>query len=162
MSLRFVCVVVVALVAVLFARPAGSASATSRCYIGHSHGGWDVHRVYPIPHGCIWLVHPNTGYFSIGPEFRIRFHGLDDAPALPRDPMGDAAAVCGFSRFFVSWPYFLVTAHRVAWGDGTGCHDLEDSAQVIWAGHFEWRPRAPSRDAHWEPILDISSPPLRR
>jgi hypothetical protein len=101
------------------------------CYFGRSHPVWDVHRVYPIPHGCVWLVAPETGFFSIGPEFRLRVHGRDDAPALPRAPIGEAAAVCGFSGYFVSWPYFVVTANRVAWGDGTGCHDLGGTSEIF-------------------------------
>jgi hypothetical protein len=118
--------------------------------------------VYPIPHGCVWLYRPDGGYASIGPQLRLRLNGHDDTPALPRDPIGDAEAVCGFSRFFVSWPYFFVSAHRVAWGDGTGCHDLDGTSEVIWAGHFERRRRAGFRATHWEPVVDVSSPPLRR
>jgi hypothetical protein len=88
--------------------------------------------------------------------------GHDDTPSLPRNPIGEAAAVCGFARFFISWPDFLVTARRVAWGDGAGCRSLVGSSEVIWIGHFEWRPKKAFRAAHWEPVLDASSPPLRR
>jgi len=50
--------------------------------------------------------------------------------AFPRDPIGEADAVRGFSAFVVSWPYFIVTASRVTRGDGTGCHELAGTAAV--------------------------------
>jgi hypothetical protein len=132
------------------------------CYLGHTFAVWDVHRVYGTPHGCVWLYRPDGGHHSIGPQFRTRLHGQNDSTALPRDPIGAAAAVCGFSGFLVSWPYFVVTARRVAWGDGQGCHDLGGTAAVTWSGHFVMHPREGRRPARWVPVVDSSSPPLRR
>jgi hypothetical protein len=89
-------------------------------------------------------------------------HGVDDGAALTRDPIGEAEAVCGFSGFFVTWPHFVVTANRVAWGDGTGCHRLDGDRAVTWSGHFVFRAHDGRRPARWEPVVDASSPPLRR
>jgi hypothetical protein len=121
-----------------------------------------IFHVYLIPHGCTWLVKPRIGHVSIGPQFRTRIHGTDDGAALVRDPMGEAAGVCGFSTLFVTWPRFVVTAQRVAWGDGTGCHDLPDGRAVTWEGRYVWRAREGRRPARWEPVLTRSSPPLSR
>ena len=155
------------LILALLALAALSASASADahrpgCYFGRTFPVWDIHRVYPAPHGCVWLYRPTGGYVSIGPQFRFRVHGNEDTPALPRDPIGEAYAACGSSGFFVSWPYFVVTARRVAWGDGTGCHTLAETSALIWSGHFVYRPREGGRPAHWEPVLEASSPPLRR
>ncbi len=76
--------------------------------------------------------------------------------------MGEAVWVFGFSTFKVSWPRFVVTARRVAWGDGIGCHDLLTGRAVMWEGRFVWRPREGRRPARWEPVLIRSSPPLLR
>ena len=157
--------IAVVLAVLALAGVSGAAPADAHrpdCYLGRTFGVWDVHRVYGTPHGCVWLYRPDSGHHSIGPQLRTRLHGQDDSEALPRDPIGDAAAVCGFSGFFVSWPYFVVTARRVAWGDGTGCHRLGSTAAVIWSGHFVLRPREGRRPARWLPVLDASSPPLSR
>lgn len=149
--------------------PAGSSLATPTaaaapgCSIGHPSDPLSTHRVHVIPGGgCVWLQHPDTGFYSIGPAFQFRMKGHQDSSALPRDPIGDAQAVCRFSRFFLSWPTFVVTAKRVDWEDGTGCHDLAGGAAVIWWGHFVLRPRQGLRPAHWEAVVDATSPPLRR
>jgi hypothetical protein len=43
----------IAMAALTLAGRVGVASAhRPGCYIGHSYRQWDVHRVYPIPHGC--------------------------------------------------------------------------------------------------------------
>jgi hypothetical protein len=150
---------------------AGIASATSitpgvahapGCWSGNSSPVGSVSHVYLIPHGCTWLGKPRIGHVSIGPQFRTRIHGTDDGAALVRDPIGEALGVCGFSTFFVLWPRFVVTARRVAWGDGTGCHDLSEGRAVSWEGRFVWRSRDGPRPARWEPVLTRSSPPLRR
>src|SRR6476646_6994182 len=88
------------------------------CYVGHSFPAGDVHRVYAIPRGCTWILHPDGHYWSIGPEIHTRINGGSDGAALPRDPLGDAAAVCGFTSFVISWPRFVVTSRRVFWGHG--------------------------------------------
>jgi len=135
-----------------------SASADAHrpgCYLGRTFPVWDIHRVYAAPHGCVWLYRPTGGHVSIGPQFRFRVHGNEDGEALPRDPIGEAYGACGFSGFFVSWPYFVVTARRVAWGDGTGCHTLGATSALIWAGHFVYRPREaadqPAGHPSWTP-----------
>lgn len=132
------------------------------CFAGSTFPLGSAYRVYRIPHGCTWLYRPRLGRFSIGPQINTRIHGTNDAAALARDPIGDAAAVCGLSSFVVTWPRFVVTARRVAWGDGTGCHDLPKGRAVTWAGRFVWRPREGRRPARWEAVLTRSSPPLRR
>ena len=132
------------------------------CFAGSSFPRGSVRRVYPIPRGCTWLYRPDGGYFSIGPQIHTRIGGEDDGAALPRDPIGEAEAVCGMSTFVVSWPTFVVTARRVAWGDGTGCHALPAGRAVTWIGRFVWRPREGRRPARWDPVLVRSSTPLRR
>ncbi len=121
-----------------------------------------IYHVYLILHGCMWLLKPRLGHQDIGPQFRTRIHGTDDGVALERNPMGEAVGVCGFSTFKVSWPRFVVTALSVAWGGGTGCHDIPVGEGVAWEGRFVWRPREGRRAARWEPVLTRSSPPLRR
>jgi hypothetical protein len=153
----------VALFAVLALSASGHAAAGQSCSIGHANNPWDPHRVHAIPGGgCVWLYRPDTGFYSIGPAFGFRLKGHQDSGALLRAPIGDAEAVCGFNGFFVAWPTFVVTATRVAWGDGTGCHALPAGQAIIWAGHFVLRPRAGARPGHWEPVADATSPPLRR
>lgn len=120
------CVAVVALVAGA-AAVAGRAADPGRpgCSVGHTYPAGDAHRVYAIPHGCTWILRPDGHYWSIGPEIHTRINGVSDGAALPRDPLGDAAAVCGFSGFVVSWPRFVVTSRRVFWGNGAiGCETL--------------------------------------
>jgi hypothetical protein len=126
------------------------------CWSGTSFAEASIFRVYLIPHGCTWLLKPRLGSQDIGPQVRTRFHGTDDGVALERDPMGEAIGVCGYSTFKVSWPGFVVTARRVAWGDGTGCHDLPTGQAVTWEGRFVWRPRDGRRPARWEPVLVAS------
>ena len=154
-------VVVAALVAAALSVSSASAREQRGCSTGHSAEP-DAHRVYAIPGGCVRLYRRDGGYYSIGPQLRTRVNGHDDGEALPRDPIGEAEAACGFSRFLVWFPYFVVTATRVAWGDGTGCHDLAGTAEVIWSGHFVMRGREGRRPARWQPVVDFSSPPLRR
>jgi hypothetical protein len=132
------------------------------CYFGRTHAAWDVHRVYGSPHGCVWIHRPAGAAASIGPQIRTRLHGTEDSEPLARDPIGDATAVCGFNGFFVSWPYFVVTAKRVAWGAGRGCQTLGGTAAVVWSGHFVFRQREGRRPARWVPVVDATSPPLRR
>jgi hypothetical protein len=153
----------VALLAVFALTHSSRAMSARGCSIGHSNDAWNPHRVHTIPGGgCVWLHHPDTGFYSIGPGFSFRVKGHEDSGVLLRGPIGDAEAVCGFSGLFVAWPTFIVTATRVAWGDGTGCHTLPAGQAIIWAGHFVLHPRAGLRAAHWEPALDATSPPLRR
>jgi hypothetical protein len=151
---------VVALAAAASGTP--SVAHAPGCWSGRSSPVGSVSHVYLIPHGCTWLGKPRIGHVSIGPQFRTRIHGTDDGAALVRDPMGEAYGVCGFGTFLVTWPRFVVTARRIAWGDGTGCHDLPEGRAVTWEGRFVWRPREGRRPARWEPVLTRSSPPLRR
>jgi hypothetical protein len=133
------------------------------CYVGHTYPGGDVHRVYAIPHGCTWILRPDGHYWSIGPEIRTRINGVSDGAALPREPLGDAAATCGFSTFVVSWPRFFVTSRRVFWGHGAAvCETLPNGQAVRWEGRYVWRPRSGLRQARWEPVLVRSSTPLTR
>ena len=140
----------------------GASSANSGCFSGASYALGDTHHVYTIPQGCTWIYRPDGNFFSIGPEIHTRLNGISDGAALPRDPLGDAAAACGFSTFVVTWPRFVVTARRVFWGNGaTRCVTLPDNRSVRWEGRFVWRPRNGLRPSRWEPVLLRSSPPLR-
>jgi hypothetical protein len=140
----------------------GAQAAGRGCSSGNTYARGDAHRVYAIPHGCTWLYRPDGHFFSIGPEVHTRINGATDGEALPRDPIGDAAAVCGFTTFVVSWPRFVVSARRVFWGQGaTACETLSANRSVRWEGRFVWRPRNALRPARWEPVLLLSSPPLR-
>jgi hypothetical protein len=133
------------------------------CYVGHTYPAGDAHRVYAIPRGCTWILRPDGHYWSIGPEIHTRINGVSDGAALPRDPLGDAAAACGYSSFVVSWPRFFVTSRRVFWGNGaTGCEMLPNGQAVRWEGRYVWRPRSGLRQARWEPVLVRSSAPLMR
>ena len=131
----------VALSAITAAALAAAAPARGAgCYSGRTFAAGDPHHVYAIPGGCTWLLKPDLGFFSIGPEFRTRIRGTDDGAALARDPLGEAAAACGFSTFVVRWPAFVVTARRVAWGDGTGCHDAPEPASSDVVGPVRLAP----------------------
>jgi len=141
----------------------GAHAASPGCFAGNTYPPGDAHRVYAIPHGCTWIYRPDGHFFSIGPQVNTRINGTTDGAALPRDPIGDAAAVCGFSTFVLSWPRFVVSARRVFWGHGaTVCETLPANRSVRWEGRFVWRPRNGLRAARWEPVLLRSSPPLRR
>jgi hypothetical protein len=152
----------VALSAIAAALQTAAPARGAGCYSGKTFPIGDPHHVYAIPGGCTWLLKPDTGYFSIGPQFRTRIDGTDDGAALARSPLGEAAAACGMSTFVVRWPTFVVTARRVAWGDGTGCHVLPGREAVTWWGRFVWHPREDRRPARWEAVLERSSPPLAR
>ena len=111
----------------------GAHGASPGCFSGTTYAHGDAHHVYPIPFGCTWIYRPDGHFFSIGPEIHTRLHGISDGAALPRDPLGDAAAACGFSTFVVTWPRFVVTARRVFWGGGaTHCETLPAGKSVRW------------------------------
>jgi hypothetical protein len=140
----------------------GAHAAGPGCFVGNTYPRGDAHRVYAVPHGCTWIYRPDGHSFSIGPEIHTRINGTTDGEALPRNPIGDAAAVCGFSSFVVSWPRFVVSARRVFWGQGAAvCETLPANRSVRWEGRFVWRPRQGLRPARWQPMLLRSSPPLR-
>jgi hypothetical protein len=158
------CAAVVALAAAATAL-AGRASGPGEpgCYVGHAYPAGDVHHVYAIPRGCTWILRPDGHYWSIGPQIHTRIDGVSDGAALPRYPLGDAAAACGFSSFVVSWPRFVVRSRRVFWGNGAaGCATLPHGQTVRWSGRYVWRTRTGLRPARWEPVLLDSSTPLRR
>jgi hypothetical protein len=157
-------ILVLGIAAALVLAGAGSAAGRGRgCFAGHTYPFGDPHRVYAVPLGCVWLLRPDGSYYSIGPEIHARTNGTTDGVALPRDPIGEAVAVCGFSTFTVAWPRFVVTARRVFWGDGAAaCVTLPVGDAVRWDGRFVWRPRSGPRAARWEAVLVRSSPPLQR
>jgi hypothetical protein len=81
---RWVAVVaiVVSLSAIATLQRAAPARAAV-CSSGRTFPVGDPHHVYAIPGGCTWLLRPDGGFFSIGPQFRTRINGIEDVRHSP-------------------------------------------------------------------------------
>lgn len=123
--------------------PPSAEAHRQNCYYGVTFEVGDPKRVFPMPHGCVWLYRSSTMKGAQEPpEIRTRVHGVNRSHQLPRTNFSEGTAgLCG--EPVVWWfrhPFANVVAREDfgasgGWPFGSGCASFTQA--LLWTARLD-------------------------